>query len=62
MERCGSPVVKLTVTSAKAVLKIKNNTRTKVLKCTVDHILFMSAVVDEHKEQLIKLTRAEIYI
>ena len=51
----------LSVTSAKSVLKAQINIRTIVLKCTAEHIFFTSATVDEVKEHLVKLTRAEIH-
>ena len=51
----------LSVTSAKSVLKTQINIRTKVLKCTAEHILFTSATVDELKEHLAKLITAEIH-
>ena len=53
-------IKQLSVTSAKSVLKAQINIRTKVLKCPGEHILFTSAMVDELKEHLVKLTRAEI--
>ena len=51
----------LSVTSAKTVLKAQINIRTKELKCTCEHILFMSATVGELNEHRVKLTRAEIH-
>ena len=63
---CGPPGVKSritsdnSVTSAKTVLKVQINIRTKVLKCTGEHILFTIATVGELNEHLVKLTRAEM--
>ena len=50
----------LSVTSAKSVLKAQIKIRTKVLKCTGEHILFTSATIDELYKYLVKLTMAEI--